>query len=226
MLNRRSLIVALTLVVTLIAVGCDPPPKPVKKPPKKKKPPTVVVKVPEKKPLTPTSYSSVSAAIDALEKASTERKNDDIRHAEDWLVMQGNRAIDELGAALNDESAKIERRLPAGRVLSRLGPAAAAKIIEATKSGNNQVKRDSISKLGRIKPSSTEIVSMLIEMMDHQDDNIRVQAMAALKTIGPSAARSADRLEAILNDTEQPRIVRDAAKRTLKVVDKRTKFAN
>ena len=227
MLKRSYFVVALTLVVTIALTGCEPPKKPVKKKPKKKKPPVVVVpKTPEKKPLTPTSYPSVAAAIDALEKASIERNNVDIKHAEDWLVMQGNRAIDELGTTLNDESAKIERRLPAGRVLSRLGPSAASKLTEATKSSTSQVQRDSINKLGRIKPSSTEIVTMLIELMDHEDDRIRVLAMSSLKTIGPSASRSKDRLVAILNDTTQPRIVRDAAKKALEVVDKRSSFVN
>jgi hypothetical protein len=226
MLKSRNLFVALTLVVTLVVIGCEPPPKPVKKRPAKKKPVVVVQKVPEKKPLTPTSYSSVANAIDALEKATIDRNKDDIRHAEDWLVMQGNRSIDELGATLNDDSAKIERRLPAGRVLSRLGPSAANKLLEATNSSNSQVQRDSINKLGHIKPSSTEIVTMLIGLVDHADDNIRVQAMAALKTIGPAASRSKDRLNEILNDVNQPRIIRDSAKKTLEVVDKRTGLAN
>jgi HEAT repeat protein len=85
-----------------------------------------------------------------------------------------------------------------------------------------QLRLKAIESLGRVEPSSNEIVTKLLALVEEQDFDTRKAALSGLKDVGVPAQAAADKLQAILNDSNEDETIRSLAKAALKAVDPRT----
>ena len=171
------------------------------------------------------AYANVDAAMAAVEelvKNQDEKTGQELLKVETWLQMQGDRIAPELAAKIKDTAGPLPTRITACRVLMKLGPAVATPVLlEAMASEPRELRVKAIECLGRLKPTSQEIVDKIISLIDDPDYEQRKAALGALANIGKPAGQAKDRLQAILNDTQEDETIRSLAKKALEAIDPR-----
>jgi HEAT repeat protein len=190
-----------------------------------KKPAVAAVSLPPPPKVEQNAFASVAEAmakVEELVKDQDEKTGQEMLKIEIWLQMQGDKIAPELAELIKDAGGSIASRITACRVVMKLGPAAAAPILlEATASEPLALRVKAIECLGRLKPSSREIVDKVISFIDDKEYDQRKAAIAALANIGKPAAAAKDRLQAMLNDVNEDETIRSLAKKALKEVDPR-----
>ena len=167
------------------------------------------------------------AKVEELVKDQDEKTGQELLKVETWLQMQGDKIAADLAAKVKDTAGPLPTRITACRVLMRLGPASATTVlVEATASEPRELRVKAIECLGRLKPTSKQIVEKIISLIDDQDYEQRKAAIGALANIGKPAAAAKDRLQAILNDAKEDETIRSLAKKALKEVDPRKGLMN
>ena len=173
------------------------------------------------------SVDDAMAAVEELVKNPGEKQGEELMKVEIWLQMQGTKIAPELAEKIKDVSGPLPTRVTACRVLTKLGPATATPVLmEATASEPKELRVKAIECLGRVKPTSSEIVDKVIELIDDSDYEQRKAALGALASIGKPAAKAKDRLVEILNNTKEDETIRSLAKKALKEVDPRKGLMN
>lgn len=232
--SSRLCYLALAGVLCLLA-GCGPvtSDKSSKKGTKKtaaKKPVETFVPPPPLPKVDQNAFASVDAAmakVEELVKNQDEKTGKEMLIVETWLQMQGDKIAPELAAKIKDTSGPLPTRITACRIVMKLGPAPATPILmEATASEPRELRVKAIECLGRLKPTSKEIVEKIVSLMDDPDYEQRKAAIGALASIGKPAGEAKDRLQAILNDTKEDETIRSLAKKALKAVDPRKGLMN
>ncbi|MGI8979379.1 MAG: HEAT repeat domain-containing protein [Pirellulaceae bacterium] len=200
------------------------------KKPAPKKPAEAFIPPPLPPKVDQDAFASVDAAMAAVEelvKDQDEKTGQELLKVETWLQMQGDKIAPELAARLQDTSGPLPTRITACRIVMKLGPSAAAPILmEATASEPRELRVKAIECLGRLKPTSKEIVEKIIRLIDDPEYEQRKAALGALASIGKPAGQAKDRLQAILNDTKEDETIRSLAKKALKAVDPRKGLMN
>ncbi|HEX5033245.1 MAG TPA: HEAT repeat domain-containing protein, partial [bacterium] len=165
--------------------------------------------------------------VEELVKNQDEKTGQELLQVETWLQMQGDKIAPELATQVKDTSGPLATRFTACRVLMKLGPGTATPILmEATSTEPREVRVKAIECLGRLKPTSQEIVEKIISLIDDPDDEHRKAAIRALASIGKPAGAAKDQLQAILNDTQEDETIRSLAKKALQEVDPRKGLMN
>jgi HEAT repeat protein len=173
--------------------------------------------------VTQAEYASLEACWADVEKVSSDPAGGQkLVRIELWLNLQGDKIAPELAAKINDPSAGLATRLTSCRVLARLGPRATPVLMEAIAGQPKQLRLKAIECLGRIEPTSDEIVQKLLSLVDDQDFATRKEALEGLADIGPPARQATDKLQSLLNDPNEDETIRSLAKAALKKVDPRT----
>lgn len=173
------------------------------------------------------SFAGIPEAVSALTEAAEGSKNDELIRADRWLVMQGGATIEPLARVLNDEQAHLAARIAASRVLRRLGSNAKPALKHALASESKLVRLNAVESLSHVRPTDSDIIQTLLDLMGDEDERVRLEAILALARIGlPAKDKCAERLVAILNDENEEETIRDAAKRTLKKVNPRRSLAD
>lgn len=195
-----------------------------------KKPAETFVPPPPPPKVDQNAFASVDDAmtkVEELVKNQDEKTGKEMLIVETWLQMQGDKIAPELSAKIKDTSGPLPTRITACRVLMKLGPTSATPVLlEATASEPRELRVKAIECLGRLKPTSKEIVDKVIGLIDDPDFEQRKAALLALSAIGKPAAGAKDRLVAILNDTKEDETIRGLAKKALKEVDPRKGLMN
>ena len=228
-----ALFTCLLLLIFLVGCGGQASGKSAKKTSKKaapKKPVETFVPPPPPPKVDQNAFADVDdamAKVEELVKNQDEKTGQEMLKVEAWLLMQGDKIAAELAAKVKDTAGPLATRITACRVLMRLGPASATTVLmEATASEPREVRVKAIECLGRLKPSSKEIVEKIISLIDDKDYEQRKAAIGALASIGKPAAAAKDRLQAILNDVKEDETIRGLAKKALKEVDPRKGLMN
>ena len=225
---------ALAAVLCLLT-GCGPTAsgKSAKKASKKAAPKKVeepFVPPPPPPKVDQSAFASVDDAmtkVEELVKNQDEKTGKEMLIVETWLQMQGDKIAPELAAKIKDTAGPLPTRITACRVLMKLGPTSATPVLmEATGSEPRELRVKAIECLGRLKPTSKEIVDKVIALIDDPDFEQRKAALGALAAIGKPAGKAKDRLVAILNDTKEDETIRSLAKKALKEVDPRKGLMN
>lgn len=176
------------------------------------------------------AFASVDDAmtkVEELVKNQDEKTGKEMLLVETWLQMQGDKIAPDLAAKIKDTAGPLPTRITACRVLMKLGPTAATPtLMEATASEPRELRVKAIECLGRLKPTSQQIVDKVIGLIDDPDYDQRKAALAALAAIGKPAGKAKDRLVDILNDTKEDETIRSLAKKALKEVDPRKGLMN
>jgi len=173
--------------------------------------------------VTQAEYASLDAAWADVETLSSDPTGGQkLLRIERWLGLQGDEIAPELEAKIKDPEAGLATRLTACRILARLGPVATPTLLEATAGEPKQLRLKAIESLGRIEPSSQEIVAKLLVLVDDDDFETRKAAIAGLREVGPPARQAADKLQSLLNNPQEDDTIRSLAKAALKTVDPRT----
>ena len=235
MLKSFSVCFAIAALLCLL-VGCGgqgASGKSAKKSSKKavpKKPVEIFIPPPPPPKVDQDAYANVDAAMAAVEelvKNQDEKTGQELLKVETWLQMQGDKIAPELAAKLQDTAGPLPTRITACRIVMKLGPASATPILmEATASEPRELRVKAIECLGRLKPTSKEIVEKIISLIDDPEYEQRKAALGALASIGKPAGQAKDRLQAILNDTKEDETIRGLAKKALKAVDPRKGLMN
>jgi HEAT repeat protein len=195
-----------------------------------KKPAETFVPPPPPPKVDQSAFADVDdamARVEELVKNQDEKTGQELLKVETWLQMQGDKIAPELTAKIKDTAGPLPTRITSCRVLMRLGPAAATPVLmEATMSEPLELRVKAIECLGRLKPTSKQIVEKVISLIDDKDYEQRKAAIGALASIGKPAAAAKDRLQAILNDTKEDETIRGLAKKALKEVDPRKGLMN
>lgn len=224
------LLAGLSFTLAMLAFsGCGP--AATVQAPTKKKPSTTTVAIrpaPQAPKVEQDAYASVAAAMADVEsvvgKDSVEA-NQILLRVETWLNMQGAAIAPELEALIKDKNAGLRTRLTACRVLTRLGPLSVPTLFGAAEDGEHQLRLKAIECLGRVKPTSAEVVGRLVTLMDHEDYEIRKGAFRALGVIGPPARQHdpqlVEKLTSVLNNVKEDETVRSLAHDALKKIDPR-----
>jgi HEAT repeat protein len=217
------------LLIVSLCFGCEgPEPKQAAKPASaaSSKPPhaqQATNATNDNKPKAP-DFRNVEAALEAL---STGLAGDDqaaVRGATAWLAKEGGSAVGPVAAEVNDANNDLRFRLACLNVLGYLGPPAAGPILEATRNETPEIRAKATEMLGSIQPSSSQIVSRLMELLDAKEDpDLRRSAVGSLGRIGKPAQRAAPKLQEILN-SDADESLRGAAKTALKQIDPRIGF--
>ena len=177
-----------------------------------------------------SAFASVDDAmtkVEELVKNQDEKTGKEMLIVETWLQMQGDKIAPELTAKIKDTAGPLPTRITACRVLMKLGPTSATPVLmEATGREPRELRVKAIECLGRLKPTSKEIVDKGIALIDDPDFEQRKAALGALAAIGKPAGKAKDRLVAILNDTKEDETIRSLAKKALKEVDPRKGLMN
>jgi len=224
----RTILAALTCSgLFCLAVGCQPErqapaPKAAKRPA-----PAVAerVKPPPKAVVPADAYKSLDEAIAAFFSAAKANKLEDFQRAEEWLVMQGDKAIEPLGSILNNEQGDMAQRIAVCRPLRRLGPHAKPALKQALTSPSQQLQLNAMAALGILKPTDDDIIQTLVGYLEDKEERVRREAILALANVGPPAKDACtDKLLVILNNMEENETLRDAAKLALKHVNPRRTF--
>src|SRR5262245_29215361 len=206
MLRCSALILALFgLLLAVAGCGSAAGARGAKKPAKKvaaKKPAEMFVPPPPPPKVEQDMFASVGEAmakVEELVKAQDEKTGQEMLKIEIWLQMQGDKIAPELIELLKDSAGPLPSRITACRVMMKLGPAKATPVlIEATASEPKELRVKAIECLGRLKPTSKEIVEKVISLIDDKDYDQRKAAIGALANIGKPAAAAKDRLQDIL----------------------------
>ncbi|MFN0019265.1 MAG: HEAT repeat domain-containing protein [Pirellulaceae bacterium] len=235
MLNRSTILSTLLLLLVFL-VGCggtSASAKLAKKTSKKAAPKKVeepFVPPPPPPKVDQSAFASVDAAmakVEELVKNQDEKTGKEMLIVETWLQMQGDKIVPELSAKIKDTAGPLPSRITACRVMMKLGPTAATPVLmEATASEPRELRVKAIECLGRLKPTSKEIVEKVIALIDDPDFEQRKAALGALSNIGKPAGGAKDRLQAILNDGDEDETIRSLAKKALKAVDPRKGLMN
>ncbi len=234
MLKSSGICLALaTLMCFLVGCGGQASGKAAKKTSKKavpKKPAETFVPPPPPPKVDQNAFADVDdamAKVEELVKDQDEKTGQELLKVETWLQMQGDKITPELAERIKDTGGSLPTRFTACRVLMKLGPAAATPVLmEATASEPRELRVKAIECLGRLKPTSKQIVEKIISLIDDKDYEQRKAAIGALASIGKPAAAAKDRLQAILNDTKEDEMIRSLAKKALKEVDPRKGLMN
>ncbi len=196
----------------------------------KKKAPVAQFKPPPPEPkVEQNAFAGVDealAAVPVLVNSSRDDKGMELIKVEKWLAMQGDAIVPELTQKLQDSEGDLTIRVTVCRVLMKLGKAGVPPLLEATAAEPKQVRVKAIECLGRIKPPTPEIVDKVISLIDDADYDQRKAALGALASLGKPAAKAKDRLQEILNDTNEDETIRSLAKKALKDVDPRKGLMN
>jgi HEAT repeat protein len=98
---------------------------------------------------------------------------------------------------------------------------------QCLESESKQMRLNAIEALGLVRPTDSDIIQTLADLMAAEDEHVRLEAILSLARVGPPAKdMCADKLVAILNDAEENETLRDAAKRALKQVNPRRNFTD
>jgi hypothetical protein len=232
---KSSPLFLLAMAAVLCLAGCGPAAsgksakKTSKKPaPKKVEEPFVPPPPPPK--VDQSAFASVDDAmtkVEELVKNQDEKTGKEMLIVETWLQMQGDKIVPELSAKIKDTAGPLPSRITACRVMMKLGPTAATPVLmEATASEPRELRVKAIECLGRLKPTTKEIVEKVIGLIDDPDFEQRKAALGALANIGKPGGGAKDRLQAILNDTKEDETIRSLAKKALKAVDPRKGLMN
>jgi hypothetical protein len=233
MLTHPGWSLSLALAASLL-VGCGP--AAAAKRPAKKKAATITVAArpaPQAPRVDQSAYASVDAAMADVEGVAglgPEEANQTLLKVETWLDMQGARIAPDLEAKIKDPTVGLNTRLTACRVLTRLGPVAVPTLLNAADSEKKQLRLKAIECLGRVKPTSAEVVTRLVALTGNEDYEIRKGAFRALGTLGPSAKQHdpqlVEKLQSVLNDVKEDETIRSLAHDALKKVDPRKGLMN
>jgi HEAT repeats len=224
---------SLALAASLL-IGCGPAVA-AKRPTKKKAATTTVAArpVPQAPRVDPSAYANVDAAMADVERVAglgPEEANQTLLKVETWLDMQGAKIAPDLEAKIKDPAVGLATRLTACRVLTRFGPVAVPTLMTAADSETKQLRLKAIECLGRVKPTSAEVVSRLTSLMSSDDYEVRKGAFRALAVVGPPAKQHdpqlVDKLTSALNDVKEDETVRSLAHDALKKIDPRKGLMN
>ena len=233
MLPHPGWSLSLTFAASLL-IGCGPAVA-AKKPAKKKAATTTVAArpVPQAPRVEQNAYASVDAAMADVESVTglgPEEANQTLLKVETWLDMQGAKIASDLETKINDPAVGLATRLTACRVLTRFGPVAVPTLLAAADGEPKQLRLKAIECLGRVKPTSAEVVSRLTSLMANEDYEIRKGAFRALAVVGPPAKQHdpqlVEKLTSVLNDVKEDETVRSLAHDALKKIDPRKGLMN
>jgi HEAT repeat protein len=226
----RPFAAALLCACVLLPCGCgEMPAAAAKKPAKKKAATTVAVRpVPQPPKVEQSAFADVAAAMADVEKVSKldpAEANTTLLRVETWLNMQGAKIAPELETLIKDKSAGLATRLTACRVLTRLGPVSVPTLLVAVDDETQQLRLKAIECLGRVKPTSAEVVSRLVALSNSEDYEIRKGAFRALAVVGPPVkehdSQLVEKLMNVLNDAKEDETIRSLAHDALKKIDPR-----
>jgi HEAT repeat protein len=222
----RLLALMLFLAATLLS-GCGPAAA-AKKPAKKKTTTVAVRPAPQAPQVDQNAYADVAAAMADVESVAgkdADETNKILLKVETWLNMQGARIAPELETLIKDKAAGLRTRLTACRVLTRLGPVSVPTLLVALEDETQQLRLKAVECLGRVKPTSAEVVSRLVALLDDQDYEIRKGAFRAITVVGPPAKQHdpqlVEKLTNTLNDLKEDETIRSLAHDALKKIDPR-----
>jgi hypothetical protein len=233
MLSHPGWALSLAFAASLL-VGCGPAAA-ARKPAKKKATTTTVAArpAPQAPRVDPNAYASVDAAMADVEGVAglgPEEANQTLLKVETWLDMQGAKIAPDLEVKIKDPAVGLATRLTACRVLTRLGPVAVPTLLTAADSETKQLRLKAIECLGRVKPTSAEVVSRLVGLTASEDYEIRKGAFRALAVVGPPAKQHdpqlVEKLTSVLNDVKEDETIRSLAHDALKKIDPRKGLMN
>jgi hypothetical protein len=173
--------------------------------------------------VTRDEYANLAAAWADVETLSRDPTGGQkLLRIERWLALQGDKIAPELIAAINNPAVGLATRLTACRALARLGQVGAPTLIAATDGEPKQLRLKAIESLGRIEPTSNEIVEKLVSLVSADDFESRKAALGGLREVGPPAKKAAGTLQSLLDDPQEDETIRSLAKAALQAVDPRT----
>ncbi len=165
------------------------------------------------------------AAVEALSMVGSPSVDPLIKQLRDWDIrkyairalgkIKDERVLDPLLAQLRSDEFKED----ATEALVELGQPAVEKLLTALKDKDENVRKQAVIALGRIK--DPEAVDALIERLQDKDWFIRLTAAAALETIGDERGREA--IKPLLQDPDL--VVKMRVERILAAWKKRTTTA-
>ena len=217
---------AASLCASVLLCGCGEMPAAAAK----KKPATTVAArpAPQLPKVDQSTFASVGAAMADVERVSKldpAEANETLLKVETWLNMQGAKIAPELEALIKGDQVGLRTRLTACRVITRLGPISVPTLFVAADSGEQQLRLKAIECLGRVKPTSADVVSRLVALMDNENYEIRKGAFRALSVIGPPAKQHdpqlVEKLTSTLNNLKEDETIRSLAHDALKKIDPR-----
>lgn len=177
------------------------------------------------KEVRPDSYPDVATALATVRDAAKNRSRmKEQVHARKWLIMQGARGVDQLGALFVDESADLELRVVSGQTLGQLGTMAEDPLIKGLSSPVARIRLISTEQLAVVQPTSPKIIAQLVSLVSDKDHMVRLKAINGLKRIGRPAASAIDVLQRILDDPQESDAIRRVAGDAMKKVNPRTTF--
>ena len=140
-------------------------------------------------------------------------------------TCRGRRIAPDLEALIKDKAAGLRTRLTACRVLTRLGPVSVPALLVAVEDETQQLRLKAIECLGRVKPTSADVVTRLVALMDNENYEIRKSAFRAITVVGPPAKQHdpqlVEKLTNTLNDLKEDETIRSLAHDALKKIDPR-----
>ncbi|MFM8252057.1 MAG: HEAT repeat domain-containing protein, partial [Planctomycetota bacterium] len=169
----------------------------------------------------PDAFAQVSDAFDSLVKGMSANDQTAVYTAETWLAMQKDAAVAPLAKIVRDANEPLERRMTACRALGKVGPPAAAALIDCLPVDQERVRLRVIDAMGMVKSGDERLIDKLIELTADGDPQNRQHAIMSLGRTGTAAKKSAPRLVEILNNAAEPEVLRSEAKKALKEVDPR-----
>jgi len=167
------------------------------------------------------AYAGVPEALDAITTAIKASDNPSVSKVEAWFALRGEASVGELTAIIKDDTAELDRRLYACRVMAKTGKKGGEALLSLDVKEPELVRLRIVDTLGRIKPSSPEIVAHLKKLGFEGEVRTRQTAIASLARIGPPAKEVVPDLEKLLNDTQADEGLRKEAGKALKAIDPR-----
>ena len=171
---------------------------------------------PPKIEVDPNAFTDIPQAIDALSPAADPDSKKQASRAAFWLASQGPAAVLPLSKILQDENADLQARQNACSALGLIAEPALPTLIDAARSSEPVLRLNAIKHLGLIRPADRDVwrkaVRLLVELMEHEDEMTRVQAIRSLGYVGNAAQNLAAKpLQSILDDPDESNLVRKAA---------------
>lgn len=219
---RSGLLLAVTLLV-----GCSGAEAPKANAAKAAKPkpstPPPEIKVPEKITVKPDDFAGIPEAITALKKGAEGNDNATIDRAEMWLEMQTAGVLEPVMAVVRDETASVESRVIACRMLPKMGHPTIETLVWATQSTSPpMLRKKAIDCLGRLKPPSKVAIGRLEAMLDEEDPQYRLLVLQTLANIGEPAGSTAPKLLKMLETEKSPQVMNYVDKALKSVEPRRT----
>ena len=219
----RRLIV-LSVCACLLGCGAAEPPKKVAKAKKKSAAPAVVEQKPKEPPppvkVDANAFPSIPAALDAYLAAVEKDDQETMALANNWMVSQGAKGVDPLSTILANESASVQQRIVACKILAQL-PGTKNALMGAVDVENKQLRLNVIQALGKVKPADKQVIDKLMELAKGKDESVQRDAVRSLGKLGPAAKDAVPMVQSMLNDTSYNETVRAEARNTLKSIDPR-----